>query len=127
MGIDQVHDREKGVFGQHPRTGIAHDLAHPLSWLGPIAVDRTIGARRLDTSVWAEVEPRVGIGSQLEAFRTEIAIGVVIGAVHFHHRPHRSPFPPQPLVSFIHDPMIVQPGRDCNDSGQSNFDFNEQV
>jgi hypothetical protein len=97
-----MHDRQIWVALDHSRTRESHDLPHLLARFGPIAVNGTVGARWLFGTVWAEIEPPIGVIRQLAAFAAQIVSAVVMLTIERHHGPHGDAFAPQAAMFTCH-------------------------
>jgi hypothetical protein len=90
--IHKMEDRQHRMPLQHAGAREAHHLAHLLARLGPVAVDRAVGAGGFFGPVGTAVEPLIGVIEELVALRAQSVRAVVVAAVELDHGAHRSPF-----------------------------------
>lgn len=75
-----------GVMPQHARTGIAHDMAHPLAHIRPVAMHGAFPACRFPVAEPATIQSAVGISQQGGAVFTKSVFRMsVVAAIQFHH------------------------------------------
>lgn len=84
--MQQMADSKNGVRKQHSRASIKHHLAHLLFWLGPVAVDWALAARRFSLAIWAAIEPGFSIFKQGGALLTQAIAAVMLATVYRNHR-----------------------------------------
>lgn len=75
-----------GVMPQHARTGITHDMAHPLAHIRPVAMHGAFPACRFPVAEPATIKSAVGISQQGGAVFTKPVFRMpVAAAIQFHH------------------------------------------
>jgi len=84
------------VAAEQPRSGIAHDLAHPLPQLGPVAVNGAPIAGGFVLAVRAALETAPGILVEIQARRARRLLHhVMIPAKELDHQRHSAPLTPE--------------------------------
>lgn len=97
--IGIVPDREDWVTDHHTRSGVTHDMAHPLPHGRLIAMYGTLGASRFLCMKGAFVDTFHCIGKQLQTVGAKLMGSMMTPTVNFNHKANGFTLPVQTPLS----------------------------